>query len=253
MRISSTSAATSARNVEPLTPSKNEGRGTPARLATVVERCGNSPQQTSKPEPAHGQCKGSKKISRVRQEKHFSRNMVSRQPLVANSFEAARVELRMKKSVQELKLVEKSRKDPEFSRQVIDAVYASIYSAAKDEFCRMVAGKGLKVPEGYLYAIGEEARRINIACNNKDGIATPAAAGANPFVTPVLSQIQKSFPEHMAQPGQSPRLRVRVEAEVAKLITPLAVERGLPSPEVFAAKLAEIGASWAGNSAETLI
>ncbi|MBM2885027.1 hypothetical protein JFK97_11560 [Chromobacterium phragmitis] len=250
MKLSGIPSNSTLQNVAFTESVKDKKHSTSGRLASVVDRCANTPAKF--PLPETGRSHRTKK-NELKMVKYFDSNAISRQRLAATSLDEAKVELRIKREVLNLDLVEKSRKDPEFARQVIDSVYASIYSRAKDSFGHVCVKDGKKVLGGYLFAIGEEARRINLSGSMKDGIFTPDAAGANPFVTPVASVIQKSYMEYFCQPGNAQKLRAQVEPEIEKAIAPLVKQYGLPSPYDFAKKLAAIGESWKMISGESLI
>ncbi len=222
-----------------------KGLGMPRRLAAAVTHCANTAAQPPQAERRgkEGKLPGAQQALRAKQEKYFSRNIPARQPLM-NRSGVSRPEHHMMKAVAELNVSETARRDPIYAQQVIDAVYASTYSAAKDAFGRLCVERGARVPDGYLQEIGAAAHALRIACEEKDGIYTPKAAGANPFVTPVLSSMQKQFTAYMNQPGQGARLRAHVEAAIAKEIAPQAPERGMLSPDEFVAQLAEIGKRW---------
>lgn len=275
MRVSSTPGAAPIQQVAPAAGGKNEGRGTPARLATVVERCANTQKQAHRAEHKHGAWCMAKHLLGAKQEKlagqGLDRNSAMRQPLPMK--DGNRAERYIQQGVAKQNISGLARNDPKFAHDILDSTYASIHSAAKDKFGAACNESGTKMPDGFLREIGEEFNKLEapwpdnwpktefdkngnevdlhvdgklkMRCvQSKDGVISPKAGGTNAFVTPILTPIQKNMSTYYCQPGKGGELRREVESRLGKEITSFATELGLPSPDEFAKTLEKISARW---------
>ncbi|MFC7506718.1 type III secretion protein SopE2 [Pantoea stewartii] len=103
------------------------------------------------------------------------------------------------KKLIELDLPGKAKEDPVYAKQTFDAVLASVYSNKKDFFCKKMISKDIDI-SGYLKAAGEAALQAGLEgkIDNNDTFI-PNGAGANPFVTAVISSAQRKFPRFFKQ------------------------------------------------------
>lgn len=101
-----------------------------------------------------------------------------------------------------LDLTGKAKEDPVYARQTCNAVLASVYSNRKDIFCKEMISKGIDI-SGYLKEAGSAAQQASLEgkIDNNDTFI-PAGAGANPFITAVISSAQKKFPRAILNKNQ---------------------------------------------------
>ncbi|WP_434631854.1 hypothetical protein [Chromobacterium sp. CV08] len=131
--------------------------------------------------------------------------------------------------------------DPVYRRQALESTYAVIYSEAKQAFFRANGGK---MPDGYLRALGEEARAIGLPGAEKHGAFIPAGDGASPFVNYLLSPVQKQFSSRVSNESQKQLFRDYARQLAMELVAPHAEARGWMPPADFAARLEAVGRPW---------
>ncbi|WP_253384106.1 hypothetical protein [unidentified bacterial endosymbiont] len=146
--------------------------------------------------------------------------------------------------LKELDLTGKAKKDPVFARQSIDAVLASVYSNKKDFVCRDMMSNDKDI-SGYLKEIGHAAQQAGLegkVDNNNTFI--PAGAGANPFVTPVISNVQHKIPHVFFNKKQQVYFKQYVEKKISHEVGEICKEKGRISPDEFATQLDKIASRY---------
>ena len=109
-------------------------------------------------------------------------------------------------------VLKKGEGDPEFKKQIIEALKGSIYSRRKDEFgahlCEMgispdhkTDGAKLKNYECYLRDIGAVAQKSGVACHEEKGHAVPNIAGTNSMVSVAWNVIFSELSEQIQEPS----------------------------------------------------
>ncbi|MGC0153388.1 hypothetical protein ACPRNU_13075 [Chromobacterium vaccinii] len=131
--------------------------------------------------------------------------------------------------------------DPVYRHQALESTYAMIYSEAKQTFYRANGGK---MPDGYLRALGEEARAVGLPGAEKHGAFIPAGDGASPFVNYLLIPVHKEFGHRLRNESQQRLFRDHARELTMELVAPHAAERGWEPPAAFAARLEAVGRPW---------
>ncbi|OBU86274.1 hypothetical protein [Chromobacterium subtsugae] len=134
--------------------------------------------------------------------------------------------------------------DAVFCRQALESTYAVMYSEAKNAFHRANGGV---MPEGYLRALGEIARDAGLPGREFHGAFIPAGDGASPFVTSLLSPVQKQFSQRVRHPGQQALFREHAKQLTIELVAPHAQRHGWEPPAAFQARLEAVGQPWLGQ------
>ncbi|WP_158020688.1 hypothetical protein [Chromobacterium sphagni] len=135
--------------------------------------------------------------------------------------------------------------DAVFRRQALESTYAAIYSEAKNAFHR---ANGNVMPDGYLRALGEVAREAGLPGQEKHGAFLPAGDGASPFVTSLLSPVQKQFSQRVRNPAQQSLYREFAKQLAIQLVAPHAQPHGWEPPAAFQARLEAVGRPWLEQS-----
>lgn len=144
------------------------------------------------------------------------------------------------RKLKELDLSGTARKDPVFAQQSIDAVLSSVYSNKKDLVCLDMMSKDKDI-SGYLKEIGHAAQQAGLegkVDNNNTFI--PSGAGANPFVTSVISNIQRKIPYVFINKQQQVYFKQYVEKKISHEVGEICREKGRISPDEFATQLDKI-------------
>ncbi|ECH2673411.1 type III secretion system guanine nucleotide exchange factor SopE2, partial [Salmonella enterica] len=77
-------------------------------------------------------------------------------------------------------------KDPAYASQTREAILSAVYSKNKDQCCKLLINKGINIAP-FLQEIGEAAKNAGLPGTTKNDVFTPSGAGANPFITPLIS------------------------------------------------------------------
>lgn len=141
--------------------------------------------------------------------------------------------------LKELNLAGTAKKDPVFARQSIDAVLASVYSNKKDLVCLNMMSNGQDI-SGYLKEIGHAAKQAELEGKIDNNTFIPSGAGANPFVTYVISNVQRKIPHVFINKKQQIYFKQYVEKKVAHEVGEICKEKGRISPDEFATQLDKI-------------
>lgn len=96
----------------------------------------------------------------------------------------------IKAGIKSLDLVNKGVKDLEQGRQSLDALLSSDYSDASDR----IRSQKLTNENKYLEEMGLLAKNAGLKGGNQKDIFIPTGAGANAFITPLLSPLIKGHP-----------------------------------------------------------
>lgn len=147
------------------------------------------------------------------------------------------------KQLSELNLRGNAKEDPEYFSQAFDAVLASVYSNKKDKFCKEMISKGIDI-SSYLMEAGEAAKKAGIKGEMKNDIFVPKGAGANPFITPLMSSTQKEHLYSLKNEKQSQLFRMHAEKIISNEVGEMCKEKGLIHPTEFDLILEGIGAKY---------
>lgn len=148
------------------------------------------------------------------------------------------------KKLIELDLPGKAKEDPVYARQTCDAVLASVYSNKKDIFCKEMISKGIDI-SGYLNAAGAAALQAGLGgkIDNNDTFI-PTGAGANPFVTAVISSAQLKFPRVFLNKNQQEFFKQYAEKKISCEVGEICKDNGFISPVEFGVMLDKIASRY---------
>ncbi|WP_263071024.1 hypothetical protein [Enterobacter huaxiensis] len=141
--------------------------------------------------------------------------------------------------LKELDLPGTAKKDPVFAQQSIDAVLASVYSNKKDLVCLNMMSKDKDIT-GYLKEIGHAAQQAGLEGKVDNNTFIPSGAGANPFVTSVISNVQRKMPYVFINKKQQVYFKQYVEEKISHEVGEICKEKGRISPDEFATQLDKI-------------
>lgn len=159
-------------------------------------------------------------------------NFKRQQPINIKSF--------INKQVAELDIYSKGKNDSKYADQTIDSILSSVYSERKDSYCINQSKTGNKIPVGYLQEIGQIAKQNGLSGEENKGIFEPAGAGANPFLTAVMTPIVKRFGIRMGANLQSTRFNDYAKQKIYNEAAKLCSERGRIEPNEFSYQLNKI-------------
>ncbi|KML20854.1 hypothetical protein VL10_20840 [Leclercia adecarboxylata] len=138
----------------------------------------------------------------------------------------------------------KAKEDPVFARQTCDAVLASVYSIKKDLFCKKMISNNIDI-SGYLKAAGIAAREAGLEGKNDNNDAfVPAGAGANPFVSAVISSAQLKFPRVFFNKKQQAFFKQYAEKKISCEVSEICKDKGIISPVEFGVMLDKIASRY---------
>lgn len=141
--------------------------------------------------------------------------------------------------LQELDLPGKGKEDPIYASQAFDAILASVYSNKKDEFCIKMIEQGLDT-SSFLKEAGEAAKTAGLKGKMHNGIFEPAGAGANPFLTPLISSSQQKYPYTFINKNQQAFFKGYAEKNISIEMGEICKEKGMIRPAEFGKILEEI-------------
>ena len=139
----------------------------------------------------------------------------------------------------ELDLPGTAKKDPVFAQQSIDAVLASVYSNKKDLVCLDMMSNGKDI-SGYLKEIGHAAQQAGLEGKVDNNTFIPSGSGANPFVTNVISNVQRKIPHVFINKKQQVYFKQYLEKKISHEVGEICKEKGRISPNEFATQLDKI-------------
>lgn len=139
----------------------------------------------------------------------------------------------------ELNLAGAGKDDPVYASQACDAVLASIYSNKKDAFCKEMISKGINTT-GYLKEAGEAAKKVGLKGEMYNNVFVPSGAGANPFVTPLISSAQQKFPHMFSNKTQQASFKQYAEKKISYEVEKICKDKGMISPAEFGVMLEKI-------------
>ncbi|ATX62814.1 hypothetical protein [Yersinia hibernica] len=148
------------------------------------------------------------------------------------------------KKLLELDLPGKAKEDPVYAKQACDAVLASVYSNKKDVFCKEMISKGIDI-SGYLKDVGAAALQAGLEgkIDNNDTFI-PTGAGANPFVTAVISSAQLKFPLVFLNKNQQGFFKQYAEKKISCEVGKICKDNGFISPVEFGVMLDKIASRY---------
>ncbi|ECG8589173.1 type III secretion system guanine nucleotide exchange factor SopE2 [Salmonella enterica subsp. salamae] len=145
----------------------------------------------------------------------------------------------MLQKLNELEIKSNAGKDPAYARQTREAMLSAVFSNNKDRYCKLLLSQGKSIAP-FLKDIGMAAQNAGLPGDSKNDIFTPSGAGANPFITPLLSSANARYPQVFLNQNQQASLKAYAETIIMKEVTPLFKESGMPTPQQFQVMLESI-------------
>ncbi|MFZ4215384.1 type III secretion protein SopE2, partial [Pantoea endophytica] len=144
----------------------------------------------------------------------------------------------------DLKITLTADEDHTYARQTCDAILASVYSNKKDYFCKEMISRGIDI-SGFIKEAGNAAQKAGLAGqkNNHD-VFIPSGAGANPFVTSVISSAQQKFPRVFLNKNQQASFKQYAEKKISSEVGEICKKLGLITPVDFGLVLDEIASRY---------
>ncbi|ENV9885768.1 SPI-1 type III secretion system guanine nucleotide exchange factor SopE, partial [Salmonella enterica] len=142
-------------------------------------------------------------------------------------------------------------KDPAYASQTREAILSAVYSKYKDQYCNLLISKGI-VSKGidmapFLKEIGEAAQNAGLPGATKNDIFTPSGAGANPFITPLITSAYNKYPHMFTSQHQKASFNIYAEKIIMKEVAPLFNECAMPTPQQFQLILENIANKYIQN------
>lgn len=159
-------------------------------------------------------------------------NFYRQQPINIKSF--------INKQLAKLDIYSKGKNDRKYADQTIDSILSSVYSEQKDSYCMNRTKTGNKIPADYLKEIGEIAKQHGLSGKENKGIFEPAGAGANPFLTAVMTPVVKRFGIKMSANLQNTRLTNYAKQKIYNEVAKLCSERSRIEPNEFSSQLNKV-------------
>ncbi|EGE4657849.1 type III secretion system guanine nucleotide exchange factor SopE2 [Salmonella bongori serovar 48:i:- str. 94-0708] len=153
----------------------------------------------------------------------------------------------MLQKLNELDIKSHASKDPSYARQTCEAILSAQYSNNKDKYCRLLINQGVSITP-FLKEIGEAAQNAGLPGEIKNGVFTPGGAGANPFITPLVSSASIKYPYIFTNHNQQTSFKAYAEKLIMKEVTPLFKEQNLPTPQQFHLTLENIASKYIQNT-----
>ncbi|EDV4581392.1 type III secretion system guanine nucleotide exchange factor SopE2 [Salmonella enterica] len=138
-------------------------------------------------------------------------------------------------------------KDPAYARQTCEAILSSVYSNHKDQCCKLLVNKGGSITP-FLKEIGEAAQNAGLRGEIKNGVFTPAGAGTNPFVVPLISSASTKYPHMFTNYNQQVSFKAYAEKIIMKEVTSLFNERSMQTPQQFQLTVENIANKYLQNA-----
>lgn len=138
-------------------------------------------------------------------------------------------------------------RDPAYASQTREATLSAVYSKNKDQYCKLLISKGIKIGP-FLKEIGEAAQNAGLPGTTKNGIFTPSGAGANPFITPLMSSANCKYPYMFINQHQQVSFKIYAEKIIMTEVTPLFNECAMPTPQTFQLTLENIANKYIQNT-----
>lgn len=154
----------------------------------------------------------------------------------------------MVQKLNDLDIKSQASKDPVYARQTCEAVLSAVYSNHKDQCCRLLISKGVSITP-FLQEIGEAARNAGLPGETKNDVFTPGGAGANPFITPLVSAASVKYPHMFINHQQQASFKAYAERIILKEVMPLFHEGPMPTPQQFQLILENIANKHVQNAA----
>ncbi|HGB6967495.1 TPA: SPI-1 type III secretion system guanine nucleotide exchange factor SopE, partial [Salmonella enterica subsp. enterica serovar Enteritidis] len=111
-------------------------------------------------------------------------------------------------------------KDPAYASQTREAILSAVYSKYKDQYCNLLISKGIDIAP-FLKEIGEAAQNAGLPGATKNDVFTPSGAGANPFITPLITSAYSKYPHMFTSQHQKASFNIYAEKIIMTEVVPL--------------------------------
>ncbi|EJC1232587.1 SPI-1 type III secretion system guanine nucleotide exchange factor SopE [Salmonella enterica] len=138
-------------------------------------------------------------------------------------------------------------KDPAYASQTREAILSAVYSKNKDQCCKLLISKGINIAP-FLKEIGEAAQNAGLPGATKNDVFTPSGAGANPFITPLVSSANSKYPHMFINQHQQASFKIYAEKIIMTEVAPLFNECVMPTPQQFHLILENIANKYIQNT-----
>ncbi|EDF7152829.1 SPI-1 type III secretion system guanine nucleotide exchange factor SopE [Salmonella enterica subsp. enterica serovar Dublin] len=137
-------------------------------------------------------------------------------------------------------------KDPAYASQTREAILSAVYSKYKDQYCNLLISKGIDIAP-FLKEIGEAAQNAGLPGATKNDVFTPSGAGANPFITPLITSAYSKYPHMFTSQHQKASFNIS-EKIIMTEVVPLFNECAMPTPQQFQQILENIANKYIQNT-----
>ncbi|ELZ1004003.1 type III secretion system guanine nucleotide exchange factor SopE2, partial [Salmonella enterica subsp. enterica serovar Hadar] len=138
-------------------------------------------------------------------------------------------------------------KDPAYASQTREAILSAVYSKYKDQYCNLLISKGIDIAP-FLKEIGEAAQNAGLPGATKNDVFTPSGAGANPFITPLITSAYSKYPHMFTSQHQKASFNIYAEKIIMTEVVPLFNECAMPTPQQFQQILENIANKYIQNA-----
>lgn len=138
-------------------------------------------------------------------------------------------------------------KDPAYASQTREAILSAVYSKYKDQYCNLLISKGIDIAP-FLKEIGEAAQNAGLPGATKNDVFTPSGAGANPFITPLITSAYSKYPHMFTSQHQKASFNIYAEKIIMTEVVPLFNECAMPTPQQFQQILENIANKYIQNT-----
>ncbi|EAB9458850.1 type III secretion system guanine nucleotide exchange factor SopE [Salmonella enterica subsp. enterica serovar Poona] len=139
-------------------------------------------------------------------------------------------------------------KDPAYASQTREAILSAVYSKYKDQYCNLLISKGIDIAP-FLKEIGEAAQNAGLPGATKNDVFTPSGAGANPFITPLITSAYSKYPLMFTSQHQKASFNIYAEKIIMTEVVPLFNnECAMPTPQQFQLILENIANKYIQNT-----
>ncbi|HDO8573702.1 TPA: SPI-1 type III secretion system guanine nucleotide exchange factor SopE [Salmonella enterica subsp. enterica serovar Dublin] len=138
-------------------------------------------------------------------------------------------------------------KDPAYASQTREAILSAVYSKYKDQYCNLLISKGIDIAP-FLKGIGEAAQNAGLPGATKNDVFTPSGAGANPFITPLITSAYSKYPHMFTSQHQKASFNIYAEKIIMTEVVPLFNECAMPTPQQFQQILENIANKYIQNT-----
>ncbi|HCM3758010.1 TPA: SPI-1 type III secretion system guanine nucleotide exchange factor SopE [Salmonella enterica subsp. enterica serovar London] len=138
-------------------------------------------------------------------------------------------------------------KDPAYASQTREAILSAVYSKYKDQYCNLLISKGIDTAP-FLKEIGEAAQNAGLPGATKNDVFTPSGAGANPFITPLITSAYSKYPHMFTSQHQKASFNIYAEKIIMTEVVPLFNECAMPTPQQFQQILENIANKYIQNT-----